>query len=142
MSTIELANNVIEGATKSSAASDAEMQQIKGEAVCLKAWRYLMLCNFWGDVPLYTVPSKWGGELDKPRTDKNIIFSHCLQQLVDVEGSMKWSSQNTGGTERMNRDFALGLIAKMSLFRAGYASEYDTAGRGRAGRLPPPAQAF
>lgn len=125
METIELANNVIEGATNSSAASDAEMQQIKGEAVCLKAWRYLMLCNFWGDVPLYTVPSKWGGELDKPRTDKNIIFSHCLQQLVDVEGSMKWSSQNTGGTERMNRDFALGLIAKMSLFRAGYAMTAD-----------------
>lgn len=125
METIELANNIIEGATNSSVANDAEMLQIKGEAVCLKAWRYLMLCNFWGDVPLYDVPSKWGGELDKSRTDKNIIYSHCLQQLVDIEGSMKWSDQNTGGTERCNRDFALGLIAKMALFRAGYAMTAD-----------------
>lgn len=118
---IELANNVISGCETSSIASDAEIKQIKGEAVCLKAWRYLMLCNFWGDVPYYDSPSKYGDVLDKPKTDKNIIFSRCLQQLVNCEGDMKWSDSNTGGIERCTRDFALGLIAKMSLFRAGYA---------------------
>ena len=122
---IEQANNVIQGCENSSVASDAEMLQIKGEAVCLKAWRYLMLCNYWGDVPYYDSPSKFGDELDKPKTDKNIIYSRCLQQLVDVEGDMKFSDVNTGGTERCNRDFALGLIAKMALFRAGYGMTAD-----------------
>lgn len=122
---IELANNIISGCESSSIASDAEIKQIKGEAVCLKAWRYLMLCNYWGDVPYYSEASKYGDELDKPKTDKNIIFSRCLQQLVDVEGDMKWSDQNTGGTERCTRDFALGVIAKMALFRAGYAMTAD-----------------
>lgn len=125
LQTIELANNVIDGCNKSAVADNEEMLQIKGEAVCLKAWRYLMLCNFWGDVPLYTTPSSYGEELDKPRTDKNIIYSHCLQELVDNEGNMKWSDVNTGGTERCTRDFALGLIAKMALFRAGYGMTFD-----------------
>ncbi len=125
LETIELANNVIKGCETSSISSNSEIKQIKGEAICLKAWRYLMLCNFWGDVPYYDSPSAYGDVLDKPKTDKNIIFSRCLQQLVDVEGDMKWSDVNTSGIERCPRDFALGVIAKMALFRAGYGMTKD-----------------
>jgi hypothetical protein len=32
---------------------------------------------------------------------------------------------NTGGIERITRDFAMGMIARMALFRAGYAKTYD-----------------
>ena len=38
---------------------------------------------------------------------------------------MKWSDVNTGGIERMNRDFAIGLIARIALFRAGYGMTKD-----------------
>lgn len=122
---IELANQVIEGATNSAIAENSEIKQIKGEGVCLKAYRYLMLCNFWGDVPLYKEACKKFEDGDLPRTDKNYVFSHCLQQLVDVEPDMKWSDVNTGGIERMNRDFCIGLIAKIALFRAGYGMTAD-----------------
>lgn len=122
---VDRANQVIEGANASALAEDSEMKQIKGEAVCLKATRYLMLCNFWGDVPYFDVPAKFGEELDKPRTDKFIVYSKILQELVDVENGMKFSDVNTGGIERMNRDYALGLIAKIALFRAGYAKTVD-----------------
>ena len=101
------------------------MQQIKGEATCLKAFRYYLLCNFFGDVPYYDVAAKWGEEIDKPRTDKNVVYSRVLQQLVDIEPNMKWSDVNTGGIERMNRDFAIGLIARLALFRAGYGMTKD-----------------
>ena len=53
-------------------------------------------------------------ELDRPREDKFRIYSQILQELVDVEGDMKFSDVNTGGIERMNRDYALGLIAKVA----------------------------
>lgn len=122
---IDRANQVIEGADASALANDSEMKQIKGEAVCLKATRYLMMCNFWGDVPYFDIPAKFGEELDKPRTDKFVIYSKVLQQLVDVENDMKFSDVNTGGIERMTRDYALGLIAKVALFRAGYAKTVD-----------------
>ncbi len=122
---IERANQVRAGVDNSSIGSQDEMQQIKGEATCLKAYRYYLMCNFFGDVPYYDVAAKWGDEIDKPRTDKNVVYSRCLQQLVDIEPSMKWSDVNTGGIERMNRDFAIGLIARIALFRAGYGMTKD-----------------
>lgn len=122
---IERANQVRAGVDASSIGSQDEMQQIKGEATCLKAFRYYLLCNFFGDVPYYDVAAKWGEEIDKPRTDKNVVYSRVLQQLVDIEPNMKWSDVNTGGIERMNRDFAIGLIARLALFRAGYGMTKD-----------------
>ena len=124
LNAIELANKAIDG-VNTSKSTDSNILQIQGEAACLKAWRYLMMCNFWGDVPYYDTSSKWGDELDKNRTDKNYIYSGCLRDLVKYEPNMKWSDQNTGGIERMNRDFAIGLIAKMALFRAGYGMTSD-----------------
>ena len=125
MQAVDRANQVIEGVSESSISDDSEMKQIKGEAVCLKATRYLMLCNYWGDVPYFAEAAKAGMELDRPREDKFRIYSQILQELVDVEGDMKFSDVNTGGIERMNRDYALGLIAKVALFRAGYGKTVD-----------------
>ena len=38
---------------------------------------------------------------------------------------MQWAEKIANGTERMNREFALGFIAKLSLFRAGYSMQAD-----------------
>jgi hypothetical protein len=122
---IDRANQVIDGIKSSAISNNPEMQQMLGEAYCLKAYRYWMLCNFWGDVPYFDIPAKFGDELDKPKSDKNIVYSKCLQDLVNIEGKMKFSDINTGGIERMNRDFALGLIARIALFRAGYGMTAD-----------------
>ena len=122
---IERANQVRAGIDASAIGSQDEMQQIKGEATCLKGYRYYLMCNFFGDVPYYDEAAKWGDEIDKPRTDKNVVYSRVLQQLVDIEPNMKWSDVNTGGIERMNRDFAIGLIARLALFRAGYGMTKD-----------------
>jgi len=122
---IERANQVRYGVDNSSIGKQDEMQQIKGEATCLKAFRYYLMCNLWGDVPYYDEAAKWGEEIDKPRTDKFVVYSRVLQQLVDIEPSMKFSDVNTGGIERMNRDFAMGLIARLALFRAGYGKTKD-----------------
>ena len=122
---IERANQVRAGIDASSIANSDEMQQIKGEATCLKAFRYYLMCNIFGDVPYYDVAARWGEEIDRPRTDKFVIYSRVLQQLVDIEPNMKFSDVNTGGIERMNRDFAIGLIARLALFRAGYGKTVD-----------------
>lgn len=122
---IDRANQVIEGIKKSAISKDAEMQQMLGEAYSLKAYRYWMQCNFWGDVPYFDTPAKLGDELDKPKTDKNIIYSKCLQDLVNIEDKMKFSDINTGGIERITRDFTLGLISRIALFRAGYGMTSD-----------------
>ena len=117
---IERANQVRAGIDNSAIGNTDEMQQIKGEATCLNGHRYYLMCNIFGDVPYYDEAAKWGDVIDKPRTDKTVVYSRVLQQLVDIEPNMKWSDVNTGGIERMNRDFAIGLIARLALFRAGY----------------------
>lgn len=122
---IDRANQVIEGIKASKISSNSEMQQMLGEAYCLKAYRYWMLCNFWGDVPYFDTPAKLGDELDKPKMDKNIIYSKIIQDIVNIEEKMKFSDVNTGGIERMPRDFALGLVARIALFRAGYGKTSD-----------------
>lgn len=122
---IDRANQVIQGIKASAISSNGEMQQMLGEAYCLKAYRYWYLTNFWGDVPYFDTPAVFGEELDKEKTDKNIIYSKLIQELVNIEGNMKFSDVNTGGIERMNRDFALGLISKLALFRAGYGMTAD-----------------
>jgi hypothetical protein len=118
---IDRANQCIEGMLASPAKDDPEMKMMIGEAHCLRAYRYFLLCNFWGDVPYFRTAAKYGMELDQPKTDKNIIYSGMIQDLIDHEADMFWAQEFNDGIERMNREFALGMIARLSLFRAGYA---------------------
>ncbi|GAB6011391.1 RagB/SusD family nutrient uptake outer membrane protein [Viscerimonas tarda] len=124
---IGFANSVIEGIEASQMYKDGDktMRQLLGETYCLRAYRYFLLCNFWGDVPFVTVPSVYGADINPPRSDKNIIYSQLIQDLVNVEESMLWADQLNNKTEVMNREFALGFIAKLALFRAGYSMQFD-----------------
>lgn len=124
---IDFANQCIEGieASKMYKEGDADMAQLLGEAYCLRAYRYWLFCNFWGDVPFSTESTKYGQDFNLPRTDKNIIYSHLIQDLINIEEKMQWAEKIANGTERMNREFALGFIAKLSLFRAGYSMQAD-----------------
>jgi starch-binding outer membrane protein, SusD/RagB family len=124
---IDRANQCIEGIKASPlyTSGNASMKQLLGESYCLRAYWYFLLCNYFGDVPFATEASKSGMNLNTPKVDKNIIYSQLIQDLIDSEEGMLFADQVTGGIERMNREFALGLIAKLSLFRAGYSMQYD-----------------
>ena len=122
---IDRCNQVIEGIMASAMKDHIDMKMLYGEAHVLRAYRYFLLCNFWGDVPYYREASKAGMELDRPKTDKNIIYTGMIQDMVDYEGDMYYMDQFGDGVERMNREFALGMIARLSLFRAGYGMTKD-----------------
>ena len=122
---IDRANQCIEGIKSSPIADEKEMKMLLGEAYTLRAYRYYLLCNFWGDVPYFTEAAKAGMQLDVPKTDKNIIYSGCIQDLVDCETEMYFADEYPDGIERMNREFAMGMIARLALFRAGYGMTQD-----------------
>jgi starch-binding outer membrane protein, SusD/RagB family len=124
---IDRANQCIEGIKASAlyAGGDKDMKQMLGEAYCLRAYWYFLLCNYWGDVPLALEASKAGMNLNTPRVDKDSIYSIIIQDLIDHEADMKWAADLSGGIERMNREFAIGMIARLSLFRGGYSMQYD-----------------
>jgi hypothetical protein len=118
---IDRANQCIEGIKASKAANNTDMKMLLAETYCLRAYRYFLLCNFWGDVPYFRDPAKFGMALDIPKTDKNVIYSGMIQDMVNGEGDMYFASQFSDGIERMNREFAMGMICRLSLFRAGYS---------------------
>ncbi|HPR31501.1 MAG TPA: RagB/SusD family nutrient uptake outer membrane protein [Prolixibacteraceae bacterium] len=122
---IDRANQCIEGILSSEISDDVEMQQLLGEAYCLRSFFYYLLVGYWGDVPYFRQAAKGGMELDIPKCDKNIIYSMCIQDLVDIQEKMYWSGEMEYGTERMNREFCIGMAARLALFRAGYGMTKD-----------------
>lgn len=124
---IDRANQCIEGIQNSKLYKEGNenMNHLLGEAYCMRAFWYYFLINFYGDVPPALEASKAGMALDRDRADKNRIYSELIQNLLDTEEDMYWADELNGGIERMNREFALGMIARLSLFRAGYSMQKD-----------------
>lgn len=122
---IDFANQIITGLEQQPLfkQGNAEYLQLYGEAKCLRAYRYFLLCNFWGDVPFATEPTTAQNRNDGGRVEKNKIYSFLIQDLVNCEENMMWGEKIT--TEYMNREFALGFIAKLAMFRAGYSMQAD-----------------
>ncbi|MEO6732938.1 MAG: RagB/SusD family nutrient uptake outer membrane protein [Ferruginibacter sp.] len=117
---INRANECIEGIEASAIGNTAGMKQLKGEAKILRAYWYYLLVNHWGDVPFQVNATKAGDNFYLPRTGRDSILSYLIDDLVATEPNMMWADQLDYGTERINREFALGLISRLSLMRGGY----------------------
>ncbi|MBF9255059.1 RagB/SusD family nutrient uptake outer membrane protein [Pontibacter sp. 172403-2] len=120
---INRANEAIEGIENSALYQQGNptMNQLLGEALTLRAYWYYYLVNLWGDVPFKTTPTKAGDEFYLPRTDRNEILTQLIQDLIEIEPKMMWADQLDFGIERINREFVMGMIARLSLTRGGYA---------------------
>ncbi|WP_207425672.1 RagB/SusD family nutrient uptake outer membrane protein [Pedobacter sp. SYSU D00535] len=120
---INRANECIEGIESSDLykSSDRTMTQLRGEAAGLRAIWYWYLINHWGDVPLKTTPTKAGDEFYLPRTDRNEILTFLIDDLKAIEPKMMWAEELDYGIERINREFVIGMIARLSMMRGGYA---------------------
>jgi starch-binding outer membrane protein, SusD/RagB family len=117
---INRANDCIEGIDKSPIASDKMMKQLKGEALTLRAYWYYLLMNHWGDVPFKTTSTQSTDNFYLPKTGRDTILTSLINDLKGIEESMLWADQLDYGIERVNREFTLGMIAKLALMRGGY----------------------
>ncbi|HKZ65465.1 MAG TPA: RagB/SusD family nutrient uptake outer membrane protein [Chitinophagaceae bacterium] len=91
-----------------------------GETRALRALWYYWLMNHWGDVPLKITPSRAGDDFYLPRTGRDTILSFLIKDLIDIEPKMAWAEELDFGIERINREFVLGFIARLSMMRGGY----------------------
>jgi hypothetical protein len=117
---INRANECIEGIEASSINGNRMMKQLKGEALTLRAIWYYLLMNHWGDVPLKITPTKAGDEFFLPRTGRDTVLTHLIDDLKAIEPDMLWAEELDFGIERINREFVIGMIARLSLMRGGY----------------------
>ncbi len=120
---INLANECEEGLTKVSLAAnptDKDFKQLLGEARALRAVWYYMLINHWGDVPFSIKPSRAGDDFYLPRTGRDTILTYLINDLKEIEPDMYWADQLPYGIEQVNREFVIGLLARLALMRGGY----------------------
>lgn len=117
---INRANECIEGIEGSAIAGNKMMKQLKGEALTLRAFWYYLLMNHWGDVPFKVTATKAGDNFYLPRTGRDSILTHLIDDLKGIEADMYWAAELDFGIERINREFVLGMIARLALMRGGY----------------------
>lgn len=125
------ANFSIEGILASDAynSDDASlassMKHLLGEAYTLRAYWYSMLTFYFGDVPFLTEAPKPGVEYNLPKEDRNVILSSVIHDLIEVESDMLWADETPYGVEQVNREYAMGMIARLSLQRGGWFLKPD-----------------
>lgn len=120
------ANIAIEGIRASDALNSVdqalsdEMYHLLGEAYTMRAYWYSMLIFYFGDVPFSTRAPAVDVEFNLPKEDRNAILDTVINDLINIETKMKWADELQFGIEQINREYTLGMIARLALQRGGY----------------------
>ena len=126
---IQRSNQIIEGFEQSAlfqgvshtAASD--VGHLYAEAFVLRATAYFELIRAWGDVPYYTTPIVSEAEYKTlVPTDRDLIIEGEIAAVEKII-PMMYKITEGGATktpERIHKEYAHGLIARMALLRGGY----------------------
>jgi hypothetical protein len=128
---ITACNIVIDGIRKSGNLESIDpnissnMYQFLGEAYTVRAYWYSMLINSFGDIPFSTLAPSPDVNFNIPKEDRMVILSSVIRDLIDIEPKMKWADELPHGIEQVNREFTLGMIAKLALQRGGYYLKPD-----------------
>ncbi len=125
------ANIAIEGimGSEAYASTDAElarkMKHLLGEAFTMRAYWYSILITYFGDVPFSKEAPKPGVEFNLPKENRNVILSQVIEDLISAEENMMWADQLPNGIEQINREYTLGMIARLALQRGGWTLKPD-----------------
>lgn len=130
---IERANVCIAGIEQYSDTTDKEFAYLYGEALALRAWLHYEMTKLWGDVPYGFTPMDVSNPeaIYPAKVDRNLVYDRIRKDLrtaarmMGNSGEIKWSPA-ANNVERMNRQFALGLLARVDLVQAGKAMRPDT----------------
>ncbi|MBQ9637095.1 MAG: RagB/SusD family nutrient uptake outer membrane protein [Prevotella sp.] len=124
---IERANLAIKGLrTYGDIKNNANMAQLLGEALTLRAVIYNDLIKAWGDVPARFEPNT-SENLYLPRTNRDAIYKQLLDDLKEAEDYCYWPNENgiTSSVERVSKSFVKGLRARLALYAGGYGLRGD-----------------
>lgn len=94
--------------------------QLLGEAHTLRAYWYSMLTYYFGDVPYITNAPVAGANFFVEPSHRNEILSQEIEALRAVEVNMQWADALPNGIEQVNREYTIGMIARLALQRGGY----------------------
>ena len=122
---IERANMLVSGIRNSDLydETDAELMQMLGEAKVLRAIFYHDLVWYWGDVPFSMLPSYEAPSNVYDVVDRTVILETLIDDLKETAPKMaSLSNINfTDGVERISKDMAWAMIARLAMTAGGYS---------------------
>lgn len=124
---VERANLIIEGInTYGNPKERADMAQLLGEALTLRALLYYDITRAWGDAPARFEPVT-SQTIYLPKSNRDEIYKHILADLEEAIPSLPYpgATATTSRTDRVNKLFAEGLYARIALMASGYAIRPD-----------------
>ncbi len=144
---IEYANNFIAQLEQSPIYNNedediqAQLDQMMGEAKVLRAVFYHDLVVLWGDVPFSLTPVSEADDnkaLLLPVTDRTEIHRQLIEDLKAASEKMQFASEIANGVERVSKEAAWTMIARMALTAGGYSLRPDTANPKNYGTMERP----
>ena len=81
---VYVTNAILEGLDKSSGVTAEVKQQLKGEALFMRAFFYFYLVNLWGDIPLITT-TNYENNLALHRTPKLDVYKQIIADLLQAK---------------------------------------------------------
>ncbi len=103
------------------AAEQAALKRLHGEALVLRAQFLFQLMLNWGDVPAPMIPSYQQTNLFIPKTNRDSVYDQLIADLAVAKDLLPWRTDAGPRNERITKGVAKALRARMALFRGGYS---------------------
>lgn len=123
---IAAANNVIDNIDLVPDMDDTVKKQLLGEVKFIRAYAYQQLVGLYGDVPLITTLPEGPSEYKVSRTLASEVMSFISSDLASSAGDLPVSYPESE-FGKVTRGAALGLKARIDLYRGDYAAAAKTA---------------
>lgn len=122
---IYAANAVIEGVEKSVQLSVSQKDQLKGEAIFIRALIHFYLTNLYGDVP-YITTTDYQKNNTVTKVTVNEVYSHVI---TDLDSAINLLGKEYDNPERIrpNQLVVKALLARVYLYAGAWAEASNTA---------------
>lgn len=103
------------------AAEQAELKRLHGEALVLRAQFYHELIRNWGDVPAPMQPAYTLTDFYLPNANRDSTYEKLIADLKTAADLLPWRTEAGTYTERITKGAAKALRARIALYRGGFA---------------------
>lgn len=103
------------------AADQAALKRLHGEALTLRAQFLFELIRNWGDIPAPMIPAYKQSDLFPAAADRDSTYGKILADLAIAKDLVPWRTDAGPRNERITKGAVKALRARIALFRGGYS---------------------